>query len=288
MEQRKEKWTIGSILQWTGQYFADKGVESPRLDAEVLLSHVLDKDRLYLYVHFDQPLEEDELAAFRAAVLRRAKREPVAYIVGQKEFMGHLFAVEAAVLIPRPDTEILVEAVLERLQRCGGDTRLLDIGTGSGAIIISLLKALPDARGVAIDLSPDALAVARRNAEQLGVSDRLEFRQGDLLEPAGSERFDVIVSNPPYIPNADIEGLEPEVKREPLLALAAGADGLDCYRRLLKDGRQHLNDGGYMALEVGIQQARPVCELARECGWGAAEVRADYSGIERVVMLEKG
>ncbi len=288
MEQRKEKWNIGSILQWTGQYFADKGVENPRLDAEVLLSHVLGKDRLYLYVHFDQPLQDEELTAFRAAVLRRAKREPVAYILSCKEFMGYDFLVTPAVLIPRPDTEILVEAVLGKLTQRAGKLRLLDVGTGSGAIIISLLKALPNASGVAIDLSPDALVVAKQNAQRLDVAERLEFRAGDLLTPVGDECFDLIVSNPPYIPQADMATLEPEVRSEPTLALVAGVDGLDCYRRLLLDGRRCLAEGGLLALEVGIHQAKSVARLAHEAGWGASEIGLDYSGIERVVLVERG
>lgn len=289
MTQRSEKWNIGAILQWTGQYFADKGVESPRLDAEVLLSHILGKDRLYLYVHFEQPLEDSELAAFRAAVLRRAKREPVAYIIGQKEFMGHLFSVSPAVLVPRPDTEILVEAVLEKLRVLPqGKLRLLDIGTGSGAIIISLLKELPEAVGVAVDLSPEALAVAKENAVRLGVADRLEFRLGDLLQPVAGEVFDYIISNPPYIPESDMLTLAAEVKCEPLMALVAGQDGLDCYRRLLAEGRENLNAAGGIALEVGIDQAEAVCLLAEKTGWSGCEIRCDYGGIQRVVMAQRG
>ena len=289
MTQRSEKWNIGSILQWTGQYFADKGVESSRLDAEVLLSHILGKDRLYLYVHFDQPLEDGELAAFRAAVLRRAKREPVAYIIGEKEFMGHLFAVSPAVLVPRPDTEILVEAVIEKLQDFQGkEIRLLDIGVGSGAIIISLLKEFPAANGVAVDLSPTALATAKENAARLGVAERLEFRQGDLLAPVRGEKFDLLVSNPPYIPEAEMDDLAAEVKKEPQLALVAGKDGLDCYRKLLAEGQEILNDGGLLALEVGIRQAEAVCRLAEEAGWRECEIRLDYGGIQRVVLARKG
>jgi release factor glutamine methyltransferase len=162
-----ERWTIGSILTWTKQYFADKGVASPRLDAEVLLSHVLGKDRMYLYVNFDQPLEAGELAAFREAVKQRARRVPVAYITGRREFFGLPFAVTPAVLIPRPDTEVLVEAALRRLQ--GRENPLvLDVGTGSGAIIVSLLYKLPTARGVTTDISAEALAVATGNAAALG------------------------------------------------------------------------------------------------------------------------
>ncbi len=289
MTQRSEKWNIGAILQWTGQYFADKGVESPRLDAEVLLSHILGKDRLYLYVHFEQPLEDSELAAFRAAVLRRAKREPVAYIIGQKEFMGHMFNVGPAVLVPRPDTEILVEAVLEKLRVIpDGKLRLLDIGTGSGAIIISLLKELPEAVGVAVDLSPEALAVAEENAVRLGVADRLQFRRGDLLQPVEGEVFDYIVSNPPYIPEDDMLNLAAEVLCEPRMALVAGQDGLDCYRNLLAGGGNNLKEGGGIALEVGIHQAEAVCLLAEKSGWRKCEIRCDYAGIQRVVLAQKG
>ena len=285
MKNNKEIWTIEAILKWTKQYFGDKGVETPRLDAEVLLSHVLQCDRLYLYVHFDQPLEEKELAAFRAAVKKRVARWPVAYITGSKEFMGLDFQVTSAVLIPRPDTEILVEAALKRLATID-DPQILDLGTGSGAICISILAALQSARGVTVDISPEALAVAEANAEKHQVTPRLTFCQGDLFEPVQGQVFTAILSNPPYIPEADIAGLTPEVRQEPSRALVGGIDGLDFYRRIIQEGRNYLAPGGFIALEVGIGQAQKVAAMAEETEFfKVSEIIKDYGGIERVVVL---
>lgn len=286
MSKYANSWTIGSILNWTRQYFSEKGVDNPRLDAEVLLSRILGQDRLHLYVHFDQPLEQKELQAFRESVKQRALRVPVAYITGSKEFMGLEFSVTPAVLIPRPDTEILVEGALDLL-RGSACPQLLDIGTGSGAIIVSMLDRLPDARGTAVDISAEALAVAKTNAEHHAVAGRLVLRQGDLFAPVGNEQYDAILSNPPYIPDREIAGLEPEVRHEPQAALAGGADGLDYYRRILHDGPQHLKTGGFIAVEVGINQAQPVAAMADGTGMlRTHSVLKDYAGKERVVVLK--
>lgn len=283
-----EIWTIGKLLKWTEQYFGLKGVDSPRLDAEVLLSHVLDKERIYLYVHFDEPLEKDELARYREMIKKRVLRMPVAYIIGTREFMGLSFRVTPAVLIPRPDTEILVQAALDRLK--GQEQPVLaDIGTGSGAVCLSLLHYLPELRAMTVDISPEAVAVAQENADALGVADRISFFTGDLLTPLQGEAFDAIVSNPPYIPDGDIAGLEPEVRTyEPLNALAGGADGLDFYRRLIKEGIPLLRAGGFMAFEAGIHEAAAIAELAAaEPALGETEILKDYAGIDRVVVLWK-
>ncbi len=283
----EKQWTIGAILTWTKQYFGEKGVDNPRLDAEVLLSHILGRDRLYLYVNFEQPLEPAELAAFREAVKKRARRVPVAYITGNREFMGLRFEVSPAVLIPRPDTEILAEAAGKRLKAMTRPV-ILDIGTGSGAIIISLLHQVPEARGVAVDVSADALAMAKENAVKLGVAGRVEFRQGDLLAPVAGQKFAAIVSNPPYIPEAELGGLAPELAHEPRLALAGGRDGLDFYRRIVAGAGGHLAAGGFVALEVGAGQARAVGDLANpDSGLRPAEIVKDYAGIDRVVILER-
>ena len=286
MAGTNEVWTIGSILKWTEQYFGTKGVESPRLDAEVLLSHILQKERIYLYVHFDEPLEAPELARFREMIKQRVQRIPVAYIIGYREFMALRFAVSPAVLVPRPDTEILVEAVLERL-RDKVAPAVVDIGTGSGAIALSLLKNLPQATAAAVDISPAALDVARENAAALEVADRVTFYQGDLYGPVAGRTFAAIVSNPPYIPDADIAGLEPEVREfEPQSALAGGADGLDFYRRLVAGGAGLLEPGGFIAFEVGIHQAAAVAALAENRPeFGKTEIIKDYAGIDRVVIL---
>lgn len=280
-----EQWTISSILNWTRQYFGAKGIDNPRLDAEVLLSHILGKDRLYLYTNFDQPLTPAELAGYRDAVKQRARRAPVAYITGCKEFMGLDFAVGPAVLIPRPDTEILVEAVLDRLA-AGPEPHIADLGTGSGAIIVSILTKLKTARGMAVDISPAALATARENAGRHGVLPRLTLHQGDLFAPLAGCRFDAILSNPPYIPDGDIAGLSAEVRQEPRLALAGGTDGLNFYRRIVAGGADYLQAGGFIAVEVGMNQARPVAALADTASrLTAAAIIKDYAGIERVVVF---
>ena len=288
MTKAKEVWTIGAILKWTGQYFAEKGVENPRLDAEVLLSNILKKERIYLYVEFDKPLLPQELTSFREAIKKRVAKQPVAYILGYKEFMGLEFKVTPAVLIPRPDTEILVERALKLLSKYE-NPRFVDIGTGSGAIAVSIAKLSPTAvTGVAVDISPEALAVAKENAEKLAVSEKLEFVLGNLCEPLKGAKFTALLSNPPYIPNADIASLAPEVKNEPYLALAGGAEGLDCYIELIQQGRHLLIDGGFMMFEVGINQAQSVAEIARQYEdlevW---EIIKDYGGIDRVVVIGK-
>ncbi|MBP2645524.1 MAG: Protein-(glutamine-N5) methyltransferase, release factor-specific [Firmicutes bacterium] len=282
-----KKWTIGEIINWTKQYFSEKGVESPRLDAEVLLSHVLRKDRLYLYVNFDQPLENDELTRFRELVKRRALREPVAYLLGRKEFMGLSFMVTPAVLIPRPDTEILVEYVSKKLA-VKANPVFLDIGTGSGAIAVSLLTLLEEARGWAVDISAEALTIAEKNAVALEVNGRLDYRQGDLYAPVGDRQFDAVVSNPPYISTKEMGTLAPELAFEPQKALTDGGDGLAFYRRLVAQGASYLKNGGFLAMEVGAEQSAAVCALADSVsGLKVLEVIKDYAGIDRVVVLER-
>lgn len=227
MQEQKTVWTILKILQWTQQYFQSKGVENPRLDAEVLLCAVLDKSRIQLYTNFDEPLEEQELKQYRGYVARRAAREPVAYILGHKGFLQYDFKVTKDTLIPRPETELLVEQLVS-LNRDRGPVRILDLGCGSGAIIDSLLAELPEARGMGVDISPGAAAVTRENAQSLGVGDRLETVVSDLYEKVPrEEKFQVLVSNPPYIPEGDLAGLQAEVHREPRRALDGGRDGLD-------------------------------------------------------------
>ena len=283
----QEIWTIGRILKWTEQYFKQKNIESPRLDAEVLLSHILGRERIYLYVHFDEPLEPTELARYREAIKQRVQRVPVAYIIGEKEFMGLTFRVTADTLVPRPDTEILVQAAVERLRAHGEAPRFADIGTGSGAICLSVLHFLPKAQADTVDISPAARAVAEENAAALEVADRITFHTGDLLAPLAGQCYDAILSNPPYIPDGDIAALAPEVRlKEPHTALAGGKDGLDFYRRLTADAPALLEDGGFLAVEVGIHQAAPVAALAAP-SFSRTEILKDYAGIERVVIAWK-
>ena len=281
---QKDIWTIGSILQWTEQYFSSKGIESPRLDAEVLLCHVLSKQRIFLYVHFDEPLEQAELTLFREMVKKRVKRMPVAYIVGQKEFMGLTFRVTPDVLVPRPETEILVQEALARLPEDG--CCVADIGTGSGAIAVSLAKRVASLHVLAVDISAAALEVAAGNAEAHSVAGRVEFLQGDLLQPLAGRQLAAIISNPPYIESADIGGLAPEVRvHEPRLALDGGSDGLDFYRRLIREGEPLLAGQGFFAFEVGAGQAEAVAALAGTAFEVA--VSRDYAGLDRVVILRK-
>jgi release factor glutamine methyltransferase len=275
-----ETWTVLKVLNWTKEYLAQKGVENARLESEWLLCGVLALDRVGLYLNFDKPLSEAELARFRGMVARRARREPLQYILGSQEFMGIEFAVTPSVLIPRHDTEVLVT---EAVQRSGDDGRILDIGVGSGCIAVSLAKALPRAEVMGVEASPEALALAEKNAETHGV--RVTLFEGSLFEPFPTERFDLIVSNPPYIPTADLESLQPEVRDfEPRQALDGGADGLDFYRLIIPAAPEHLNPGGWLLLEVGIGQAEPVQGLLEKTDMFTDIFTAkDPSGIERVV-----
>jgi len=282
-----KQWTIGEVLQWTAQFFGDKGIHNFRLDAEVLLAHVLKTDRLRLYVDFHKPLQPEELSTYRTLIKQRTQRIPVAYLTGNKEFMGLSFYVCPAVLIPRSDTEILVETILARINQ-EEQVKIVDVGSGSGAIIISLLKNRLHALGIAVDISKEALDVVQKNAFQHDVAERLRLVHGDLLEPVCSEKVDIIVSNPPYIPTKDIKGLQQEVQNEPVIALDGGTDGLNYYRKLIEQSQAVLMIGGILAFEVGIGQADQVAKLIRETSvYTDIEVIKDYSGIERVVIGRK-
>ena len=353
------RWTVNSILNWTQQYFGRRGVDSPRLDAEILLCDILGCKRVDLFLRFNEELGPDVLKRYHEAVVRRAGREPVAYILGRKGFLKWDFKVTPDVLIPRPETELLVENIVRcltgkslvqlekeafwrrkaeemrtlaeksreaaraRLQEetdpdkarfivqeatdrqaaaeeaaarnTGGADELrqhrlslLDVGTGSGAILLSLLALLPDASGTALDISPAALAVAKENARNLGVAERTEFLESDLLArvPAG-RRYDVIVSNPPYIPEGDMAGLAPEVHREPELALRGGRDGLDVYRRLLRQLPAFLAEDGLAAFEVGIGEGQAVAALCARAGLAETAVCLDFAGIDRMVFAAR-
>lgn len=287
MQQVKPIWTIIKIIDWTKQYFQSKGVENPRLDTEVLLCDVLHCTRLHLYTNFEQPLQEEELAKFREYVARRVKREPVAYILGTKAFLDADFKVTHDTLIPRPETELLVEKLLS-LKALKGEKEILDLGCGSGIIIISLLRKLTEARGLAVDISAPALEVTLENAKNLGVGDRLAGLVSDLYSHVlVDDKFDLIVSNPPYIPIKDMETLEPEVHQEPESALVAGVDGLDFYRRIIADADKHLLPEGLLAFEVGINQGEAVAELCKEAGFTVTSVCQDYADIDRMVFATK-
>ena len=283
-------WTIMKILNWTKQYFEAKGVENPRLDAEVLLCAVLKCQRITLYVDFERPLSEEELATYREYVRRRGNFEPLAYILGERAFMRNTFKVNKATLVPRPETELLVESLVRiaPLLKREGDVKILDIGTGSGAIIVSLLDYLPNAKGVGVDISVDALIVAKENSEKIGVTGRIGFVRSDVFSKLPLEKkFDIIVSNPPYIPAGDIAGLDKDVQQEPRGALDGGADGLDFYRRITAEAMDHMAGEGVLAFEIGIGQAAAVQQLCLDAGFVKTAVRKDYAGIERMVFAVK-
>lgn len=279
-----ETWTVLKLLKWTAEYFVTKGVENGRLDAELLLAETLGLSRVGLYLNYDRPLQSEELAAFRKLVERRAKREPLAYILGRCEFWSLPFVVSPAVLIPRPDTEILVEEALKRLPQ---GARLLDVGLGSGAIAVALAHERADVQVAGIDKSAEALAVAQQNAAANGVAARCDFRLGDLFALDGG-LYELIVSNPPYIASGEMAGLMPEVRDyEPQLALVAGADGLDCYRALVPQGLSVLVPGGWLLVEIGAGQAPAVRELFVAAGYTEIFTSRDLAGIERVVGGQK-
>ena len=283
-------WTIMKILNWTKQYFEAKGVENPRLDAEVLLCAVLKCQRITLYVDFERPLSEEELATYREYVRRRGNFEPLAYILGERAFMRNTFKVNKATLVPRPETELLVESLVRiaPMLKREGDVKILDIGTGSGAIIVSLLDYLPNAKGVGVDISVDALIVAKENSEKIGVTGRIGFVRSDVFSKLPLEKkFDIIVSNPPYIPAGDIAGLDKDVQQEPRGALDGGADGLDFYRRITAEAMEHMAEEGVLAFEIGIGQAAAVQQLCLDAGFVKTAVRKDYAGIERMVFAVK-
>jgi release factor glutamine methyltransferase len=276
-----EAWTVLKLLRWTADYFSGRGIDAPRLTAELLLADTLDLDRVGLYVNFERPLQGDELAAFRERVKRRAGREPLAYILGHAEFWSLPLKVTPAVLIPRPDTELLVEAALPRLT--AGPRQVLDIGTGSGALAIALAHECPACLVTAIDVSPAALAVALENAHLNRVADRIVLLQQDLVRlPAGP--FDLIVANPPYIPSGELATLMPEVRDfEPSLALDGGPDGLAADRAITAQAGTVLAAGGWLLVEVGAGQAAAVQALFAAVGLTDLFVSRDLAGIERVV-----
>lgn len=280
MSEKAETWTVLKVLTWTKGYLAEKGVENARLEAEWMLCAVLGLDRVGLYVNFDKPLTDPELALFRGMVARRARREPLQHILGTQEFMGLEFTVTPAVLIPRHDTEVLVEEAARRAAPAG---RILDIGVGSGCIAVALAKSLPQAEVWGVDKSAEALALAGRNAAQHGV--RVTLFEGSLFEPFPGQRFDLIVSNPPYIPTGDLENLQPEVRDfEPRSALDGGADGLDFYRLIIPAAPGQLSPGGWLLFEVGIGEAEAVQALFENTGrFGGLFTAKDPGGIERIV-----
>ena len=276
-----QKKTVAEILKAATARLAAGKIENPRLDAEILLAHVLKWRRLNLYVNDEKILPLENILRFNELINLRLKNFPVAYLTKSKDFMGLSFAVNENVLIPRPETEILTEYVGENL-RGSGEGIFADLGAGSGAICISILKFVKTARAAAVDISAEALEVAKFNAEKFCVADRINFYCGDLFAPLEG-KFNAIVSNPPYIPTGELENLQAEVKREPKSALDGGEDGLNFYRRIISDAPKFLVSGGLLAVEVGINQSVAVKNLFEAANFIDVEILKDLSGIDRVI-----
>jgi len=278
-----ESWTVARLLEWTTGRFKERGIDSPRLEAEILLACALGIRRIDLYVRHDQIVDDAGRARFRDMVRRRQEGCPTAHIVGKKEFYSLDFAVSPATLIPRPDTELLVDEAL-RLAKPLMEPLIADIGTGTGCVAVALAHRLPKARIVAVDISPEALETARGNATRLGVADRVDFRLGDLLAPLAGLRPDLIVSNPPYIPTNDIAGLDPGVRdHEPALALDGGPDGLRVIERLAEQALSLLAPGGRLLVEIGAGQEEGARGVLTRAGFTVESVRKDGGGHPRVV-----
>lgn len=275
----EEVWTTLKVLTWTTSYLADKGVENARREAEWLLCEVTGLNRMGLYLNFDKPLQDDELTAYRSMVGRRGRREPLQYILGSQEFDGLEFVVTRDVLIPRYDTETLLD---EAVRQAPHSQKVLDIGTGSGCISVALSRRLPQARVTAVDISPDALSIAQQNADRHNA--QIEFLLGSFFQPVAGRRFDLIVSNPPYITTVDLATLQSEVRDfEPRLALDGGHDGLDAYRVLTTEAPHYLEPGGWLLLEIGAGQDKDVSVMLAEAGFDAIVAVPDSTGILRVV-----
>lgn len=276
-------WTIGSLVKWATDDFRARGIESPRLDAELIVAFALGIDRMRVILDAERPLEGAELERLRELVKRRRAREPIAYLRGEREFYGLPFRVDRRVLVPRPDTETLVDVGLARTTQVSMSMRQLDLCTGSGCVAIAMAKKRPTASVLATDKSPDALTVAKENAYRLGAYN-VGFRQSDLFAEVRGARFDVITANPPYIPSEEIETLDADVRDfEPRLALDGGADGLDLVRRIVAEAPDFLAPGGVLAMEIGAGEAEETARLLGERGFSDVRADRDIARIERVV-----
>jgi release factor glutamine methyltransferase len=284
------QWTIIKTVEWTADYFRQHGIAQPRAVAEILLAHILGCRRIDLYLRHDQPLNEAERVHYRQLIQRRVKFEPEAYIIGQKEFWSLPLNVSPDVLIPRPETECLVEAVLEKLP-ADKIVNLLELGVGSGAITIALARERPQWRFWASDISRRAVAIARTNAERLLPKTAIRFFVGRWFEPLDAARpaFDLIVSNPPYIPTEQLEQLQPEIKIfEPYRALDGGPDGMDSLGQIIDVAHLHLKPGGWLMLEMGHDQQPRIQQRTKRCGaYDRIDFCNDYSGYTRVAQIRR-
>lgn len=277
--------TVLEVLRSTTEYFTRHGVENPRLNAEHLVAHVLGKKRIELYMEFDRPLGERELAPLRELIRKRAAGAPLQHLLGTVEFHGRIFVTDARALIPRPETELLMELALK--EPLSSSPRVLDVGTGSGVIALTLAAELPQADVTAVDVSPDALELAHQNAERLGLSERVHFFRSNLLD-AVEGTFDLIVANLPYIPGGEIAGLAREVQHDPVLALDGGPVGTELIVQLIDQARAHLQPGGRLVLEIGHDQSQPLAEELERQKYRDIRPVADYQGVLRFLFAIYG
>lgn len=278
-----KRWTVMEVLNWAHKDLEAKGVEKARLDAEVLLGNTLNMARLQLYTNFDKPLTQDERTRFRSAIVERRKRTPIAYITGEKEFYSRPFLVNKSVLIPRPETEMLIDEIVSFHKTFDfTDFKIIDVGTGSGCIAVTIASEIPSANVFATDISEEALVIARKNSENLNA--RVEFHRGNLLSPVNEDiNFNCIVSNPPYIETEVIENLSEEVKAEPGLALDGGKDGLNIIRELVEQCSSRLTDRGKLLIEIGYNQGEALLEiLSKYPQFADCNILKDYSGHDRI------
>ena len=277
--------TVLEVLRSTAEYFTRHGVDNPRLNAEHLVAHVLGKKRIELYMEFDRPLGERELAPLRELIRKRATGVPLQHLLGTVEFHGRIFATDARALIPRPETELLMELALK--EPLPPSPRVLDVGTGSGVIALTLAAELPQSDVSAVDVSPDALELAHQNAERLGLTERVHFFQSDLFATVEGA-FDLIVANLPYIPGGEIAGLAREVQHDPVLALDGGPVGTEMIVRLIDQARAHLKPGGRLVLEIGHDQSQPLAEELERQKYRDIRPVADYQGVLRFLFATYG
>lgn len=281
-------WTVLELLRWTTQHFTERGIDTPRLDAECLLAFTLGCDRLQLYVNYDRPVDEGERARFRELVRERAgARVPVALLIGEREFWSMPLRVTRDVLVPRPDTETLVAAALDAFPDREAEIDVLDVGTGSGAIALAIARERPKARCTATDVSPAALAVAAENATRLGLADRVCFAEGSLFAPVAGRRFDLVVSNPPYVALRDEASLAPELAHEPRAALFSGADGTDVLRAFAAQVRDALAPDAAVFVELDPAQAEAVSAWLAAAGLVEIVTHRDMAGRARVVAARR-
>ena len=277
--------TVLEVLQSSTAYFKKRKVDNPRLNAEHLLAHVLDRKRLELYLEFERKLDEVELKPLRDLVRRRGEGEPLQHLLGTVEFCGHTFLCDKRAMVPRPETEELVEFVKSEIRN--PKSEILDVGTGSGVIALSLAAKFPEAEVHAVDVSDDALALARENAARLGLSERVRFAKGNLLDTIESD-FDLIVANLPYVSTQDRQSLSREVLRDPEVALFAGERGDELVRRLIEQASAHLRPGGLLALEIGVGQSAALLSLLGEKNYDDIASKSDYSSTTRFLFARYG